>query len=125
VKLFIDILRLKSMMTGMNGCRKTKAGSGAATAIHGCLQISGRQVTNREVSVTKVMAAVVAVALVMVVLVGGAIAGASGRDNAAADRHGMMPVVTVTAEMPRLVMPTVEVHAVRMVAMSGSDLRVF
>jgi hypothetical protein len=36
----------------------------------------------------------------------------------------MMPEVVVTADMPRLVMPTVEVQAVRAVAMSGSDLRV-
>jgi hypothetical protein len=125
VKLFIDILRLKDMMTDMNGCRKTKAGSGVPTAIHGCLQVSGRQRTNGEVSVTKVLTAVVAAALVIVVLIGGARAWASGRDNSAADRQGMMPVVTVSAEMPRLVMPTVEVHAVRMVAMSGSDLRVY
>jgi hypothetical protein len=34
-----------------------------------------------------------------------------------------MPEVTVTAEMPRLVMPTVEVQAVRTIAMSGSSLR--
>jgi hypothetical protein len=94
-------------------------------AIQGCLQVRGRQVTNREVSVTKVMTAVVTVAMLAVVLVGGAIAGANGRERATADRYGMMPVVTVTAEMPRLVMPTVEVHAVRTVAMSESDLRVF
>jgi hypothetical protein len=35
-----------------------------------------------------------------------------------------MPEVVVTAEMPRLVMATVEVRAVRTVALSGSDLRV-
>jgi hypothetical protein len=33
---------------------------------------------------------------------------------------GMMPEVVSTAEMPRLVMPTVEVHAFRTVAMSFS-----
>jgi hypothetical protein len=113
------------MMTDMNGCHQTKSDSDAAMANQRCLQVRGRQVTNREVFVTKLMAAVVAVALMAVVLVGGAIAGASGRDHAAADRNGMMPVVTVSAEMPRLVMPTVEVHAVRMVAMSGSDLHVY
>ena len=42
-----------------------------------------------------------------------------------ANRQGLMPEVTVTAEMPRLVMPTVDVHAVRMVAVSRSDLRVY
>jgi hypothetical protein len=39
--------------------------------------------------------------------------------------QGMMPLVTVTAEMPRLVMPTVEVVAVRTVAMGPSDLRAY
>jgi hypothetical protein len=125
VKLLIDILRLKSMMTDMNGCRETKAGSGAATATHGCLLVLEMQGSDGEVSVTKVLTAVVVTALVVVVLIGGSRAWASGRGDAAAERHGMMPVVVVTAEMPRLVMPTVEVHAVRMLAMSGSDLRVF
>ena len=100
---------------------------------------------NREVCVTKVLTAVVAAALVMVALVGGAALAVEGRlgtrsvprpghdPKSSADfghvpasrAQGMMPEVVVTAEMPRLVMPTVEVHAVRMVAMSGSDLRVF
>jgi hypothetical protein len=113
------------MMTDMNGCHQTKSGADMARAIQGCLQVRGRQVTNREVSVTKVMTAVVTAAMLAVVLVGGAIAGANGRGRATADRYGMMPVVAVTAEMPRLVMPTVEVHAIRTVAMSESDLRVY
>jgi hypothetical protein len=75
------------------------------------------------VSVKKLMAAVIATVVAGVVLVGGALAGSHSR--ATADRQGMMPEVTVTAEMPRLVMPTVEVMAVRTVAMSPSDLRVY
>ena len=71
----------------------------------------------------KVLSAGMAVALVTVLVVGAALAGANGRANATAGRQGLMPEVTVTAEMPRLVMPTVEVQAVRTVAMSGSDLR--
>ncbi len=70
----------------------------------------------------KLMAAVMATVVAGVVLVGGALAGSQGR--ATADWQGMMPEVTVTAEMPRLVMPTVEVVAVRAVAMTGSDLHV-
>ena len=73
----------------------------------------------------KVLAAGMAVVLVMAVLVGvAALAGASGRGSATADRQGMMPEVVVTAEMPRLVMPTVVVRAVRTVAMSGPGLPV-
>ena len=41
-------------------------------------------------------------------------------DRRDANRQGLMPEVVVTAEMPRLVMPTVEVHAFRTVAMSTS-----
>ena len=41
-----------------------------------------------------------------------------------ANRQGLMPEVVVTAEMPRIVMPTVVVHAFRPVAMSGSGLNV-
>jgi hypothetical protein len=37
---------------------------------------------------------------------------------------GLMPEVVVTAEMPRLVVDTVEVRAVRTVALEGSALRV-
>lgn len=72
----------------------------------------------------KVVAAVVAAVVVGVVLVGGALAGSHGRASATTNRYGMMPVVTVTAEMPRLVMPTVEVRAFRTLAMSGSGFNV-
>jgi hypothetical protein len=47
-------------------------------------------------------------------------------DSAVTSRGaGMMPEVVVTAEKPRLVMPTVEVRASRTVATSGSELRAF
>ena len=72
----------------------------------------------------KMLSAGMAAVLVVGLLVGAAIAVANGRANPIGDRQGMMPEVTVTAEMPRLVMPAVEVHAVRTVAMSGSDLPV-
>jgi len=69
---------------------------------------------------TKILTGLLAVAIVAAVVVGGAMAGTK-----AFAPLGMMPEVTVTAEMPRLVMPTIEVHAVRTVAMSGSDLSVY
>ena len=69
---------------------------------------------------TKILTGLLAVAIVAAVVVGGAMAGTK-----ALAPSGMMPEVTVTAEMPRLVMPTIEVHAVRTVAMSGSDLSVY
>ena len=72
----------------------------------------------------KMLSAGVAAVLVSVLLVGAALAGANDRGNATASRQGLMPVVTVTAEMPRLVMPTVEVRGFRTVALSGSGLRV-
>ena len=40
-------------------------------------------------------------------------------------RAGMMPEVVATAEMPRLVMPTVEVHALRTMAMSCTARNVY
>ena len=70
----------------------------------------------------KVLAAGVAVVLVTVVLVGAALAGVNSRSRVAANGQGMMPEVVVTAEMPRLLMPVVEVVAFRTVAMTGSEL---
>jgi hypothetical protein len=71
-----------------------------------------------------VLAAVVAAALVTVLLAGAVLAGANSRSRVAADGQGMMPEVVVTAEMPRLLIPVVEVVAFRTVAMTGSDLHV-
>jgi len=71
--------------------------------------------------VKKVLSLGMAVALVTVLVVGAALAVQGGFGT---QTQGMMPEVVVTAEMPRLVMPTVEVVGVRTAAMSGSDLRV-
>jgi len=65
---------------------------------------------------SKILIGLLAVAIVAAVVFGGALAGLKN-GNA---RAGMMPEVVSTAEMPRLVMPTVEVHAFRTVAMSTS-----
>ena|GEM_PF-1206570 len=132
MKLFIDILRLKSMMTDMNGYRIAKADMVTAAAGQGCL-LRAKWDAKGKVEMTKVeyegekmkmLSAGVAAVLVMGLLVGAAFAVANGRANSTASRQGMMPEVTVTAEMPRLVMPTVEVRGFRTVAMSGSDLHV-
>ena len=72
----------------------------------------------------KVLATVVAAALVTVLLAGVALVRADVRGNATANRQGMMPEVVVTAEMPRIVMPTVEVRAFRTLAMNGASLNV-
>ena len=69
----------------------------------------------------KVLATVVAAALVTVPLAGAALVRANVRGNATANRQGMMPEVVVTAEMPRIVMPTVEVRAFRTLAMNGAS----
>jgi len=109
------------MMTGMIGFRDTRAEMVAVMANDACLGVSASQGLNREVSVKKVLAAAMVVALVAVTLVGfAALVGVNGRGTGTADRQGTMPEVVVTAEMPRLVMPTVEVHAFRTVAMSPS-----
>lgn len=81
----------------------------------------------------KVLSGVMAVAMVAVLFVGaewaagdwlGTRSGLAG--NPVMSRaQGLMPEVVVTADMPRLVMPTVEVRPGRTVAMSGSDLHVF
>ena len=70
----------------------------------------------------KVLGGVMVAAMVAALFVAGALV--------AGDRpvrpQGLMPEVVVTAETPRLVMPTVEVRPGQAVAMmSGSDLRVF
>jgi hypothetical protein len=84
-----------------------------------------------EVSVMKklstVMAAALVVALFAVALVVGGRLGTRSElaGNSVMSRaQGLMPEVVVTAEMPRIVMPTVVVHAFRPVAMSGSGLNV-
>ena len=64
---------------------------------------------------TKILTGLLAAVIVAAVMVGGAVAGAK-----TSARAGMMPEVVATAEMPRLVMPIVEVHAFRTVAMSFS-----
>jgi hypothetical protein len=119
------------MMTDMNGCRMTKADTVVATATQGC-PLGAKWDAKGKVEMTKVgcegekmkvLSVGMAVVLAAVLVVGAALAGAIGRGNATASRQGLMSEVTVTAEMPRLVMPTVEVQAVRTVAMSGSDLR--
>lgn len=108
-------------MTDVNGCRTKKTDEGEATAYCGRLGAEVVQRPELEVAMMKILAA----AIVVVLFVGSALTAANLQGRREASRQGLMPEVTVTAEMPRLVMPTVEVHAVRMVAMSGSDLHIY
>lgn len=69
---------------------------------------------------TKMMAAAV-----VALLFAGSVLTASLHGRRQATTQGLMPEVAVTAEMPRLVMPTVEVHAFRTVAASGTAGNVY
>lgn len=102
-----------------------KTADGEATAYGGRLEDDAVQRPELEVVMARILAAAMAAALVAVLFVGTALTPTNAQGRHGANRQGLMPEVTVTAEMPRLVMPTVEVHAVRTVAMSGSDLRVY
>jgi hypothetical protein len=79
------------------------------------------QRSNVEVSAMKKLSAVMAVALVGALVVVTALSVTNNvRGRSDANRSGLMPEVVSTAEMPRLSMPTVVVHAFRTVAMSTS-----
>jgi len=103
-------------MTGMNGSQKAEYGvSAAETRLPGFAGLG----SDMEVVMTKILTGLLAAAIVAAVMLGGALAGARASASA-----GMMPEVVSTAEMPRLVMPTVEVHAFRSVAMSAPGYNV-
>lgn len=72
----------------------------------------------------KVLSVVIAAVLFVALLAGVTRAVANAR--AGAREQGMMPEVVVRAEMPRLVMPTVEVRAYRnrSVAMNDSGVNI-
>ncbi len=101
------------MMTGMSVSQMTKAAGAGMAAIGRCLRVFSGRGSDREVVMTRILTGLLAVAIVAASIFGAAMVGA--RKSAAS---GMMPEVVATAEMPRLVMPTVEVHAFRTVAMS-------
>jgi hypothetical protein len=132
VKLLIDIMRQTSMMTGMNGSQTTKStGSSVAVAAR-CLRSSEGLVVDMEVAVKRMMTGLLAVAVLAAFAVGGAMTAArTGSrhslmvDSAVSNDAGMMPEVVVSAAMPRLVMPTVEVNAFRTVAVSGTVRNVY
>ena len=131
------------MMTGMNVGQMTKyTGSSVAVAAR-CLRRPEVLRADMEVAVKRMLEGLLAVALVAAVVVGLGLAserlGArtvprTGRDpkpsvgfgHVPVSRDaGMMPEVVVTAEMPRLVMPTVEVSAFRTMAVSGTVSNVY
>jgi hypothetical protein len=125
MKLFIDILRLKVMMTGMNGSQMAETSvAGAET----CLPGFARRRPDMEVAMKKILIGLMAVAIVAAVVVMAMKMGDSPSERSARGTvpifSGMMPEVVSTAEMPRIVMPTVVVHAFRPVAMSASGYNV-
>jgi len=84
---------------------------------------------------TRILTGLLAVAIVAGVVVGVAMVGVKMGDSPSERLRqtrrgtvpifsGMMPEVVVTTEMPRLVMPTVEVRAFRTLAMSASGYNV-
>jgi hypothetical protein len=103
------------MMTGMNGSQKMTHTDFGVVASGRCLTGFAGHRSDMEVVMTKILTGMLAVAIVAAVVVGGSMTGAKTFAHS-----GMMPEVVSTAEMPRLVMPTVEVHAFRTVAMSTS-----
>jgi hypothetical protein len=135
------------MMTGMSECLGLRTGGQMVAAEHACLNVHGIERPHVEVVMRKTLSVVVAAALVAALLVGGVLMGAkngaktgtvpravrseggeatrSGGLSAVSARAGLMPEVVVRAEMPRLVMPTVEVRAYRTLAMSASGSNVY
>ena len=75
---------------------------------------------------SKTRTTLMAAALVAALFVGATVAASDRARNGRNDyQKGILPEVVVRAEMPRLVMPTVEVQqALRTLAMSGSVLNV-
>lgn len=124
MKLFIDILRLKVMMTGMSESRTMKAEAISLAATSPYLHGKVCQRPSKEETMMKVMSVVIAAALLAALLAGVTRVVANAR--VAAREQGMMPEVVVRAETPRLVMHTVEVRAYgnRSVAMNDSGVNI-
>jgi len=101
-----------------------KADEDAATATEDSLRFREGKRPSQEVSVARVLGVVLVVALVAALFAGATLFSGERQMSRGASVQGLMPEVVVTGEMPRLTMPTVEVHGYRTVAMSGSDLRV-
>jgi hypothetical protein len=78
-----------------------------------------------EVLMSNTLAVVIGAALVAALFVG-ATAATTGCVQRGREKYeqGIVPEVVVRAEMPRLVMPTVEVQALRTLAMTGSSFNV-
>jgi redox-regulated HSP33 family molecular chaperone len=109
----------------MSECPDLKAGDQVAEAEHECLAVRISERTYVEVAMRKTLSAVVAAAVAVALFVGAALSvttNVQGRRDVS--RQGLMPEIVVTAEKPRLVMPTVEVHAFRTLATNGSGLNV-
>jgi hypothetical protein len=113
------------MMTGMSEYPDRKNGYQMAAAEDECLVVRRSKRQNVEVAMRKTLSVVVAAVVAVAISAGVALAvttNVQGRRDV--NRQGLMPEVVVTAEMPRLVMPTVEVRAFRTLAMNGSGFNV-
>jgi hypothetical protein len=110
------------MMIGMSEYPNHNAGGPRAAARESCLNSARGLMSSLEVLMNKALTVVVAVALVAVLFVGAAAtAKYRTQDGRSGYQQGIMPEVVVKAEMPRLVMPTVQVRAFRTLAMTGSS----
>jgi len=123
-------MHLKVMMIGMSEGPNLNAGSRRVPALGACLNSARGLVANLEVLMSKTLTVVMGAALVAAFVFGLVMTGAENGDSPSKRLRrtrrgtvpvsaGMMPEVVVRAEVPRLVMPTVEVHAFRAVAMSA------
>jgi hypothetical protein len=125
MNLFVDITHLTGMMIGMSECPSHIVDRRKALATESCLNSARGSIPSLEVLVNKALTIVVAAALVAALFVGAVVtAKYRMQDGRGKYQQGMMPEVVVEAEMPRLVMPTVQVRAFRALAMTGSILNV-
>ena len=113
-------------MTGMSEYSNLEASSRKVAAPEACLISARGPKSSLEVLMNKTLTVVSAAALVAALSVGATVAR---NDRMRAGRneyqHGIMPEVVVKADVPRLVMPTVEVHAYRTVAANRTAGNVF
>jgi hypothetical protein len=118
-------MHLRDMMIDMKMQRNPDAISHAAVAPRACLISAMGLKANLEVLMSKTLTVVMAAALVAALFVGATVTAKDGVQVGRSDyQQGIMPEVVVKAEMPRLVMPTVQARAFRTLAMTGSGFNV-
>ncbi len=123
MQLLLDIVHLRVMIRYMSDRTNPNA------AVEACGSVPGSRRSKTEyseVNVKKILSMVMAGVLVAVLFVGAILSAAAGatRSKGGLNRQGLMPEVVVRAEKPRLVMPCVEVQALRAMAMTSSSFNV-